>query len=612
MRSFVLASFGVLLALAGCSKEESDKGPPPLTVTIDTPASDVKIHPANSVDFTGSVADGTAPYTYLWTFSGAAPDSTLQDPGPVAFNSVGEYVVTFTVTDSTGRTGSDSVLVSVKVVIATIASPSSDVTIYKGQTVNFQGTPSGPVTTHTWVFQGGTPGSASVEDPGNVTYNTVGTFTASYTVSDGSGNYDTDTVGVTVLKTLVSIDIQPATYDLIQGQSVDYTVTATFSDDPPQDVTSACTFTSSDTSKVTMSGNRATAVVGAAPGTVTITASYTWDTTKTDTATINTYPAGAPYTKQQVKDQYNRLKPVSTTVSYSSAAILSVDDLGYQGALTPQLVTDAVNWTNFYRWLAGLPANITNNSTNEVRCQKGAHVLTMLSYLHQSCPDPHNPPLPTGASSNYQLLIYTPGEQACGESNIFRGLFTGSDIANVPTPAECVDGWMDDFGNEGTLGHRRWILHPELKTTAFGEVWGYHTGDNITYYSVLMHVLDLTAPMPDFDFVAYPSEGFYPKQCFLDPADGNRTRWSFSANASKYDLDGSTTVTVVRQSDGQTLSTTCTVLLPGYGITPTISFNPGESNLNETYLVTVTNIRRLSDDQRISYSYWVNFFDVTQ
>lgn len=611
MRILASVTAASLLILAGCSKDDSDDGPPPLTVTIDTPAGDVKIHPGQSVSFAGTVADGTGPYTYLWTFSGAAPDSTVEDPGSVTFTSQGDYLVTFTVTDSTGRSGSDSVLVSVKVVIATISVPASDVTIYKGQTVNFQGTPSGPVTTHTWVFQGGTPGSASVEDPGNVTYNTVGAFTASYTVSDGSGNYDTDTVEVTVLKRLVSIDLQPATYDLIQGQSVDYTVRATFTDGPPADVTASCSFVSSDPTKVTLNGNRATAVPGQPTGTVTITASYTWDTTKTDTATINTY-TGTRYTKQEVKDKYNLWKPAATTVSYLVSALMNVSDSLPQGQLTPQLVTDAVNWTNYYRWLAGLPANLTNDSTNEVRCQKGAHVLTMLAYLHQSCPDPHNPPLPTGASSDYQLFTYSPGRQACGESNIFRGLFTGSNTANVPTPAMCVDGWMDDFGNEDTLGHRRWILHPQLKTTAFGEVWGFHNGDNKTYYSCLMHILDTTAPPADFDFVAYPSEGFYPKQCFLDPADGNRTRWSFSANSLKYDLDSQTTVTVVRQSDGQTLSTTCTVLPTGYGITPTVSFNPGESNLNETYLVTVANIYRKSDSTRISYSYWVNFFDVTQ
>jgi hypothetical protein len=619
MRFVAAALFTTLLALAGCGGGDSsdDDGPPPLPVTL-SPAADQKVLLGGTVNFSSTVTAGTGPYTFLWTFGGAHADMTVEDPGSITFSTAGVFVVTCTVKDSTGWTGSSSVTITVKTVLATISSPAAPPTIYKGGTVNFQGTASGPVATHAWVFPGGSPATWTAEDPGNVTFGTVGAFTVTYTVNDGAGGTDTASVVVTVQKTLVSIDVTPATYDLVQGQYVDYTVMATFSDGPAQNVTASCTFLSSDTDKVTLSGNRATAATGQPTGTVTITATYVWDVTRQDTATINTL-AGTRYTIAQIKTQYNLLKPVLAHAAYGTPPVMQVDDLGTPGSLSTQTTTDGLNWTNFYRWLAGLPANITINSTNAGRCQRGSHVLTMLNYLSWPHPviDPHNPPLPTGATTLYQTNIYTPGEAACGESNIFRGWYSPADGgASVPSLPDCVDGWMDDFGNEGTLGHRRWILHPTLNTTAFGMTWKDHPAStNHTDYSTLMHVFDTSASMPTFDYVAYPSEGYYPKLCFEDPPvtgqDPTRTLWSFSANSAKYNLDASTTVTVVRQTGSVNIPVTVTVLPAGYGITPTISFNPGESTLGETYNVTISGILRLSDNARITYSYWVNFFDVT-
>ena len=63
------------------------------------------------------------------------------------------------------------------------------------------------------------------------------------------------------------------------------------------------------------------------------------------------------------------------------------------------------------------------------------------------------------------------------------------------------------------------------------------------------------------------------------------------------------------QSDGYVIPVTTRLLGIGAGITPSLSFDPGQSNLNETYEVTVRNILRTADGFRTSYSYWVNFFD---
>jgi hypothetical protein len=75
----------------------------------------------------------------------------------------------------------------------TITSPATDVTITAGQSVYFSGSgsdPDGTVTAYSWSFPGGSPSSSSLATPGNVIYNTAGSFTATLTVTDNAGLTD--------------------------------------------------------------------------------------------------------------------------------------------------------------------------------------------------------------------------------------------------------------------------------------------------------------------------------------------------------------------------------------------------------------------------------------
>ena len=33
---------------------------------------------------------------------------------------------------------------------------------------------------------------------------------------------------------------------------------------------------------------------------------------------------------------------------------------------------------------------------------------------------------------------------------------------------DAIDGWVEDHGNFDTMGHRRWVLYPPMKSTGFG------------------------------------------------------------------------------------------------------------------------------------------------
>jgi len=75
----------------------------------------------------------------------------------------------------------------------TITSPATDVTITAGQSVFFAGSgsdPDGTITAYSWSLPGGNPSTSSLATPGNVIYNTPGSFTAMLTVTDNAGLSD--------------------------------------------------------------------------------------------------------------------------------------------------------------------------------------------------------------------------------------------------------------------------------------------------------------------------------------------------------------------------------------------------------------------------------------
>ena len=66
-----------------------------------------------------------------------------------------------------------------------ITTPSGDMTITAGSVINF-GT-STTASRYSWVFPGGTPGTSTEQNPGNVTFGVPGTYTISLTVIDPTG-----------------------------------------------------------------------------------------------------------------------------------------------------------------------------------------------------------------------------------------------------------------------------------------------------------------------------------------------------------------------------------------------------------------------------------------
>jgi fibronectin type 3 domain-containing protein len=108
-----------------------------------------------------------------------------------------------------------------------IASPDLDMTIAAGSMVSFGTTAT--AAKYSWVFPGGSPATSTLKNPGNVVFNTPGTYVASLTVIDSSGNSDPSppTRTITVLPTSpdFSIAVSPSSQAVIPGQSNTFTVT---------------------------------------------------------------------------------------------------------------------------------------------------------------------------------------------------------------------------------------------------------------------------------------------------------------------------------------------------------------------------------------------------
>jgi PKD repeat protein len=160
-------------------------GTTPLTVSFSS---------VNSSD-----ADGTI-VSYSWNFGDGA-NST--EPNPIhVYNSAGTFTAVLTVTDSSGLTDTDSVVITANgaanqspVAIAGADKTSGNAPL----TINFSSQGSndtdGTIASYSWNFGDGT--SSNLANPSHI-YNTAGNYTATLTVTDNNGATGSSSISITV------------------------------------------------------------------------------------------------------------------------------------------------------------------------------------------------------------------------------------------------------------------------------------------------------------------------------------------------------------------------------------------------------------------------------
>lgn len=187
---------------------------------------------------------------------------------------------------------------------ATIVSPSASITVNPGQTVSFSGSGAdsdGAITSYAWSFPGGTPASSAQANPGNITYSTPGTYTASFTVTDNSGaTSQAATRTVTVAD--YSLGVAPASQSVSPGGGAAYSATLT----PVAGFTGVVTFS--------VSGLPTGATATFSPSSVTSSGS----TTMTVSTTASTPPGSYPLT----------IRGSSGPVFHTATATLVVNTVG--------------------------------------------------------------------------------------------------------------------------------------------------------------------------------------------------------------------------------------------------------------------------------------------
>jgi hypothetical protein len=172
-----------------------------------------------------------------------------------------------------------------------ISSPSGNVAINPGQSVSFAGTgtsSSNSIASYLWSFPGGSPASSSLADPGAVTFSSVGTYTASLTVTDSLGSTDpnppTRTITVTGPPSITSANSTAFTV----ATAGNFTVTTSGSPTPALSesgsLPNAVTFQDNGNGTATIAGTPAIGTAGTYL--ITITASNGTGTPATQSFTL--------------------------------------------------------------------------------------------------------------------------------------------------------------------------------------------------------------------------------------------------------------------------------------------------------------------------------------
>lgn len=228
------------------------------------------------------------------------------------------------------------------------------------------------------------------------------------------------------------------------------------------------------------------------------------------------------------------------------------------GSLSQGGLNDTLLRINMFRWLAGL-----GPTTDDPARNAGAQLCANLEswWDWSSGQSPHFPP----ASSK----CYTAdGASYAGMSNIAWG--SGH-------PAQAIDQFMEDNGNETTMGHRRWIVNPPLGPVGIG----YWSGGGQYGNAECLNVFGMSGGGPNPDWVAVPNQGIVPIEM---------ATWTWTFHSNLGGVPGAQ-VSVLSVDDNLPLDVKMLPLSQGYGEECTSWVPQGwQPQAGKTYRVTVTGV----------------------
>lgn len=156
------------------------------------------------------------------------------------------------------------------------------------------------------------------------------------------------------------------------------------------------------------------------------------------------------------------------------------------GALAPETLDEALKLVKLYRYLSGSPWR--ELALDPLACSKAQHGAVLLNRIGDGT---HFPEKPADMDEAFFKLAFA----GCNEGNLSR---------NQRTFTDSLRSLMADESpaNIGKVAHRQWLLWPGLQRTGFGFAG--------TFYAV--HVNEKKQRVVKFGSIAYPGEGYYPRQ----------------------------------------------------------------------------------------------------
>jgi hypothetical protein len=224
------------------------------------------------------------------------------------------------------------------------------------------------------------------------------------------------------------------------------------------------------------------------------------------------------------------------------------------GTLSQAGVNDTLARLAMMRWLVGLAPVVERTADRAEYMACGA----VASWNPPgTAANPHAPE-PTAKCYTAQ------GAAGAGSANLGWG---------GRNPADAIDQFAEDSGNDTTFGHRRWILNPPLGAVGIG----FYAGGGPYGSAQCLGIFDGSGSGPSPDWIAFPPPGFVP----LPIATWT---WSFHHKSGV-----ATSMTVTRASDGMVLPMTTLPLNQGYGIYAVTAFRPKgwTPSAGESYAVRV-------------------------
>ncbi len=228
------------------------------------------------------------------------------------------------------------------------------------------------------------------------------------------------------------------------------------------------------------------------------------------------------------------------------------------GTLKAGGVTDTLVRINMFRWFEGM-GPVTDDPAYDAAAQLCANLESWWDF--SSTVSAHTPP------TTSKCYTKTGGDTA-GQSNISWG---------SNGPAQSIDQYMQDNGNETTLGHRRWIMNPPLNPIGIG----YWEKGGMYNNASCLRVFASTGTGPKPSWNAVPPAGFAPVEM------AKYGQWSFEGSIAGIPT---ATATVLSVEDNKPLAVTMQTLSQGYGQN-TMSFkHDWVPEVGKTYRVTVSGL----------------------